>query len=107
MKSHPTYTDLFITEDGKCIRNGKVLKQTIIKGYYHVTVRFTDKRKCLSVARLVCETYHSKPDIHPVIVETLQVNHIDLDKLNNGINNLEWVTPSQNIRHRHGNRYRV
>ena len=46
-----------------------------------------------SLHTLVCEAFHGKrPD-------GMQTNHIDLNRLNNRANNLEWVTPLQNVRH--------
>lgn len=49
--------------------------------------------KTRKVHRLVMETFC------PTDNDQLQVNHIDGDKTNNKLSNLEWVTPRQNMRH--------
>nr|DAF58718.1 MAG TPA: homing endonuclease [Siphoviridae sp. ctxMM9] len=51
-----------------------------------------------SVHRLVLENYNPVDGM-----ETLQVNHIDGDKQNNNLNNLEWVTCQENILHAYKN----
>jgi hypothetical protein len=51
----------------------------------------------ISVHRLVALAYIDNPDKKP------QVNHIDLNKLNNNALNLEWSTVSENIQHSYDN----
>lgn len=52
-----------------------------------------NKRKYLSVHRLVAQAFIPNPDNKP------QVNHKDSDRSNNSVTNLEWVTSSENNTH--------
>ena len=63
------------------------------KHYYQVALRKDGKKKYMSVHRLVAEAFIPNPD------GKSQVNHIDGNKQNNVVSNLEWVTPSENILH--------
>jgi hypothetical protein len=49
--------------------------------------------RCMHVHRIVAETFLSKPE------GAVEVNHKDGNKRNNRVDNLEWVTKSQNILH--------
>lgn len=64
-------------------------------GYKKVRLSNGDgSRKVFSVHRLVLETFSPNPNS-----DKLQVNHIDGDKINNSLSNLEWVTCKENIQH--------
>lgn len=63
-------------------------------GYVYVSLYKGNKRKNINLARLVAQTFlpnHS--------TETNTVNHKDGNKQNNSVENLEWLTQSQNNKH--------
>lgn len=97
MRNISGYEGLYgVTEDGKVFsykKNMYMKPSDNGTGYLQVNL-FKDKSyKRFYVHRLVALTYLDK------IVSKQFVNHIDGDKTNNGISNLEWCTRSENIRH--------
>ena len=79
--------------DGR-IRNRytkRILKGSINQSGYRVVWLEHDRQYL--VHRLIIETFYGLPDF-----EGAQVNHIDCNRLNNHILNLEWVTSSENIK---------
>jgi len=90
--------------DGYQISNtGKVrhIKETILKpenrpikkNSKYCQSRVTIKGKKYAVHRLVAQAFIPNPNNLP------QVNHIDGNPQNNEINNLEWCSPKENVRH--------
>jgi len=87
----------------KCLRNNRYNKPSwytkpkIMKpwdngnGYQVVTLRKDKKRQNYYLHRLVAENFISNTG------GKMQVNHIDYNKSNNRVNNLEWVTIKENI----------
>ena len=71
-----------------------ILKPVINRdGYLLVTLCAGGKRKNLMVHRLVCEAFYDNPDNKP------QVNHVNEDKTDNRVENLEWATAEENLNH--------
>ena len=87
-------TNYMVSDDGK-VKNpkGKEMKLQIQQGYCHVTIQINKKGKRFRVHRLVAEAFIPNPENKPY------VNHIDGNRMNNNINNLEWVTPQENTLH--------
>lgn len=64
---------------------------------YSVELWKDNKRKRVFIHRLVAEAFIPNPEGKP------QVNHIDGDPSNNNVENLEWVTNSENVKHAYDN----
>jgi hypothetical protein len=76
-------------------RHGKLLTPNILGGYKGYRLQINGKQKRESLHRLLAFQFVKG------FREGLQVNHRDGNKLNNVIDNLEWVTAKQNVRHAH------
>jgi len=72
-------------------REPRILKKSIVSGYYSVTLQLDGKGKNYKVHRLVMLAFYGES---PKVV-----NHKDGNKLNNNINNLEYVWQKENIDH--------
>lgn len=62
-------------------------------GYLQFNLCKNGKRKNHKIHRLVAQAFIPNPENKP------EVNHIDEDKTNNNINNLEWSTRKENVNH--------
>ena len=63
-------------------------------GYYMISVSKNNKSKSYRVHRLLAETFIPKNNKSQIFV-----NHIDGNKLNNCLENLEWCTHLENMKH--------
>lgn len=76
---------------------GRILTPLIQDGYYLVTLCKDNKMKHFRIHRLVAEAFITNPNNFPFI------NHIDEDKSNNKVENLEWCTREYNNNYGHRN----
>lgn len=75
-------------------KEARILKQVVgVRGYCKVSIIIHNKKYLYSVHRLVSETFIPNPKNKPV------PNHKDLNKTNNCVWNLEWMTNRQNTEH--------
>ena len=86
--------------DGRVItKPSKILKPYKTKnGYLNVYIYKNKKPKCFGIHRLVAQVFIDNPN------NLEQVNHINGDKQDNRVENLEWCTSSYNQYHaiKHG-----
>lgn len=98
--------EYYVRDDGTIYsaRTNKVLSPQLDKdGYQKVQMMSTDgKRHRYSVHRLILENFNPVEGM-----ENLQVNHIDGNKENNKLENLEWTTCKENIQHAIDNNLRA
>ena len=93
IKNFPKYD---VSSNGriKNVITGKILKPgRNPKGYLLITLYKNGKPHIKKIHRLVADAFYDGEH------EGLEVNHIDGDKTNNCIWNLEWCTGSENIKH--------
>lgn len=62
-------------------------------GYEYISLFKNKKRRIHAVHRLVCNAFIPNPQ------NKEHVNHIDKNRGNNLLVNLEWATPKENVRH--------
>ena len=97
-KTVPDYPAYEASNEGE-IRNkktGRILKkQNNSQGYYTLTLRKNNEPHQVRVHRVVASSFYSDVDFY----ENLDVNHIDGNKHNNNVNNLEFCTRRENVNH--------
>lgn len=64
-----------------------------VNGYYGTEIRYLGRKQNVKAHRLVAQYFIPNPE------NKTQVNHIDANKKNNHIANLEWCTPGENVTH--------
>lgn len=78
---------------GRLRKQPKILKPGLSHGYWSVVLCFNRKRRTVFIHRLLAEHFIPNPLGYKVI------NHLDGNRGNNELTNLEWCTYRQNSQH--------
>lgn len=84
----------YITNDGRVYSEylGDFLKTFYSRGgYVRVKLNYGDRSKKMMVHRLVAMAFIPNPDNKP------HVDHINCNRSDNRVENLQWVTPKENV----------
>lgn len=94
VKAYPGNEKYLVSVDGLIVsaKSGRALKPQVVTGGY-LYVRLGRGGQYKGVHRLVAETWL------PNLLNLLEVNHKDCDKTNNCVDNLEWSSRAENVRH--------
>lgn len=93
----PNFPGYKVTQDGQVIgKRGKPMKGHIDRcGYREVVLSYYPNfQKSVLVHRLVLSTFNPIENM-----KSYDINHINGNKLDNRLKNLEWCTRSENIKH--------
>lgn len=95
IKPVPEYDNYLVDTEGKVWHRAtkRELAFSLVRGYQRASLYKHPNKKLSTVHRLVATTFIPNPENKPC------VNHIDCDKFNNRVENLEWVTHSENMYH--------
>lgn len=98
---HPELKDVYVSRSGLVARTGPIktdmylmTQSTQNSGYYRVSYSVNGIMLNKLVHRLVLETFDPRPEGDYV------VDHIDNDKSNNCLSNLQWLSRRENLRKR-------
>lgn len=87
-------TDYIIYDDGRVysLKAKRFLKGDTSSGYLRYLLCINNKKKRFSAHRLVAEAFIPNPDNLPI------VDHKDLNRFNNTVDNLQWIGYSNNVK---------
>ena len=99
-KTIGVFDNYLVSNTGKIkhIHSGKELKLSVTNGYFSVSLSQNGKKATFRVHRLVALTWI------PNLENKKTINHIDGNKCNNNVGNLEWNSSKENHDHARKNR---
>ena len=90
VKDYEGYYEVSNCGNIRSSKTHKFLKQRLNKGYPVVKLHKDSKMSTKSVHRIVASAFIKNP------LDKREVNHLDEDKINNNVANLQWCTAKEN-----------